>query len=63
LRVGESYKPRGMLVSGASTAAANSNRYGRGSKGAGWYSFDVDGVHFIGLVNVIARQRDCDSAR
>jgi len=52
-----------MLVSGASTAAANSNRYGRGSKGAGWYSFDVDGVHFIGLVNAIARQRDCDSAR
>ena len=29
------------------------NRYGRGSKGAGWYSFDADGVHFIGLVNVV----------
>ncbi|MBV1698854.1 MAG: metallophosphoesterase [Hyphomicrobiales bacterium] len=28
-------------------------RYGRGSKGAGWYSFDANGVHFIGLVNVI----------
>jgi hypothetical protein len=28
------------------------DRYGRGSKGAGWYSFDADGVHFIGLVNV-----------
>jgi 3',5'-cyclic AMP phosphodiesterase CpdA len=28
-------------------------RYGRGTKGAGWYSFDADGVHFIGLVNVI----------
>jgi 3',5'-cyclic AMP phosphodiesterase CpdA len=28
-------------------------RYGRGAKGAGWYSFDADGVHFIGLVNVI----------
>jgi len=27
-------------------------RYGRGTKGAGWYSFDADGVHFIGLVNV-----------
>ncbi len=27
-------------------------RYGRGSKGAGWYSFDANGVHFIGLVNV-----------
>ena len=29
------------------------DRYGRGTKGAGWYSFDADGVHFIGLVNVV----------
>lgn len=28
-------------------------RYGRVSKGKGWYSFDQKGVHFIGLVNVI----------
>ena len=28
-------------------------RYGKGSKGAGWYSFDTKGVHFIGLVNVL----------
>src|ERR1700709_1430452 len=28
-------------------------RYGRGPKGAGWYSFDANGVHFIGLVNVV----------
>jgi 3',5'-cyclic AMP phosphodiesterase CpdA len=27
-------------------------RYGRGTRGAGWYSFDAGGVHFIGLVNV-----------
>src|SRR5258707_1758882 len=27
-------------------------RYGRGTRGTGWYSFDADGVHFIGLVNV-----------
>lgn len=27
-------------------------RYGKGSKGAGWFSFDHKGVHFIGLVNV-----------
>jgi 3',5'-cyclic AMP phosphodiesterase CpdA len=27
-------------------------RYGRGTKGAGWYSFDANGVHFMGLVNV-----------
>ena len=29
------------------------DRYGKGAKGAGWYSFDQDGVHFIGLVNVV----------
>ncbi|MDR3421861.1 MAG: metallophosphoesterase [Xanthobacteraceae bacterium] len=28
-------------------------RYGRGTKGVGWYSFDANGVHFIGLVNVV----------
>jgi Icc protein len=27
-------------------------RYGRGTKGTGWYSFDHKGVHFVGLVNV-----------
>jgi 3',5'-cyclic AMP phosphodiesterase CpdA len=31
-------------------------RYGRGARGAGWYSFDADGVHFIGLVNVVNLQ-------
>jgi 3',5'-cyclic AMP phosphodiesterase CpdA len=29
------------------------DRYGRDTKGAGWYSFDSNGVHFIGLVNVV----------
>lgn len=29
------------------------DRYGKGTKGNGWYSFDDHGVHFIGLVNVI----------
>jgi 3',5'-cyclic-AMP phosphodiesterase len=28
-------------------------RYAKGAKGAGWYSFDVKGAHFIGLVNVM----------
>ncbi len=28
-------------------------RYGKGTKGDGWYSFDSQGVHFIGLVNVV----------
>jgi len=29
------------------------DRYGKGSPGAGWRSFDKSGVHFIGLVNVM----------
>jgi 3',5'-cyclic-AMP phosphodiesterase len=28
-------------------------RYGKGTKGAGWYSFDHKGVHFVALVNVV----------
>ena len=28
-------------------------RYGKGTKGGGWYSFDHTGVHFIALVNVL----------
>jgi 3',5'-cyclic AMP phosphodiesterase CpdA len=31
-------------------------RYGKGKKGNGWYSFDQNGVHFIGLVNVMNLQ-------
>src|SRR3954447_18476437 len=28
-------------------------RYGAGTRGAGYYSFDRDGIHFSGLVNVV----------
>jgi 3',5'-cyclic-AMP phosphodiesterase len=28
-------------------------RYGKRTSGAGWYSFDKKGVHFVGLVNVL----------
>lgn len=28
-------------------------RYAKAAKGSGWYSFDANGVHFIGLVNVL----------
>ena len=28
-------------------------RFGRGTQGQGWQSFDFNGVHFIGLVNVL----------
>ena len=29
------------------------SRYGKGTQGGGWQSFDRQGVHFIGLVNVL----------
>jgi 3',5'-cyclic AMP phosphodiesterase CpdA len=29
-------------------------RYGKGTKGDGWYSFDDHGVHFIALINVLS---------
>jgi Icc protein len=28
-------------------------RFGKGTRGSGWYSFDQAGVHFVGLVNVV----------
>ena len=34
------------------TGAAYLARYGEGTLGDGWYSFDHNGVHFVGLVNV-----------
>lgn len=34
------------------TGKAYLERFGKGTKGSGWYSFDQTGVHFIGLVNV-----------
>ena len=35
------------------TQKAYLERYGKGAKGGGWYSFDDHGVHFIGLNNVV----------
>lgn len=32
------------------------NRFGKGTHGDGWYSFNAGGVHFIGLVNVVNLQ-------
>ena len=31
------------------------DRYGKGSQGNGWYSFDSKGCHFVGLVNVFGK--------
>ena len=33
-------------------------RFGKGTKGEGWYSFNHRGVHFIGLVNVASEGTD-----
>ncbi|HEY2581824.1 MAG TPA: metallophosphoesterase [Mucilaginibacter sp.] len=30
-------------------------RYGKGTKGNGWYSFESNGVHFVGLVNALVQ--------
>jgi predicted phosphodiesterase len=38
-----------MIDEGQSKAYID--RYGKSTQGAGWYSFDDHGVHFIGLVN------------
>ncbi|HEX3363668.1 metallophosphoesterase family protein [Phenylobacterium sp.] len=40
-----------MLDEGAGKAYLD--RYGKGTKGAGWYSFDHKGVHFVALINVV----------
>jgi 3',5'-cyclic AMP phosphodiesterase CpdA len=40
-----------MLDEGAGKAYLN--RFGKGTKGAGWYSFDHKGVHFVALINVV----------
>jgi hypothetical protein len=46
------YVPGEHDVIDEGTGKAYLGRYGKGSKGDGWYSFDQNGVHFIGLVNV-----------
>jgi Icc protein len=40
-----------MLDEGAGKAFLD--RYGQGTKGAGWQSFDHKGVHFVALINVV----------
>src|SRR3984957_6857246 len=39
-------------ILGAEPGALFKARYGQNAKGSGYYSFDQNGVHFIGLVNV-----------
>lgn len=33
-------------------------RFGKNTKGQGWHSFDFNGVHFVGLVNVVNIQQN-----
>lgn len=40
-------------ILGGTDPRAYLDRFGAGTKGDGWYSFDAGGVHFIGLVNVV----------
>ncbi|HEY6257792.1 MAG TPA: metallophosphoesterase [Xanthobacteraceae bacterium] len=47
------YVPGEHDVIDEGTGKLYKERYGRGTKGAGWYSFDANGVHFVGLVNVV----------
>ncbi len=48
------YVPGEHDIIDADHGKAYLERYGKrlGAKGAGWYSFDQNGVHFVGLVNV-----------
>ncbi|PWV58733.1 metallophosphoesterase family protein [Plasticicumulans acidivorans] len=47
------YVPGEHDVLDADGGALWRQRYGRGTQGGGWYSFEQHGVHFIGLVNVL----------
>ncbi len=47
------YIPGEHDVLDADQGRAYLDRYGKGTQGTGWYSFDQNGVHFIGLVNVV----------
>src|SRR5467141_3398895 len=53
LRLDSHYVPGEHDVIDEGTGKAYLERYGKGARGAGWYSFDQNGVHFIGLVNVV----------
>src|SRR3569623_2023252 len=47
------YVPGEHDVVDAAQGQAYMDRYGKDSWGQGWYAFDQNGVHFIGLVNVM----------
>jgi Icc protein len=53
IRAGEVYCVPGEHDLIEDNARRYLERYGRGTVGSGWRSFDYQGVHFIGLVNVM----------
>src|SRR5262249_43674269 len=55
-RAGEVYCVPGEHDVFTDSARLYLERYGRGTRGTGWRSFDYRGVHFIGLVNVMNLQ-------
>ena len=55
-RVLTHYVPGEHDVVDAGQGKAYMDRYGSNTWGQGWYSFDQNGVHFIGLVNVVNLQ-------
>jgi 3',5'-cyclic AMP phosphodiesterase CpdA len=52
-RIMTHYVPGEHDVVDADQGKAYMDRYGKDTWGQGWYSFDQNGVHFIGLVNVV----------
>ncbi|MFT3731091.1 MAG: metallophosphoesterase [Hyphomicrobium sp.] len=52
-RIKTHYVPGEHDITDEATQKAYLERYGQGTKGGGWYSFDHSGVHFIGLNNVV----------
>jgi 3',5'-cyclic AMP phosphodiesterase CpdA len=56
------YIPGEHDVADADNGKAYLARYGKASNGKGWYSFDMAGVHFIGLINVFNFQPGFKSA-
>jgi 3',5'-cyclic AMP phosphodiesterase CpdA len=53
LKLDGHYVPGEHDVIDENNGKAYLERYGKNAHGAGWYSFDQAGVHFVGLVNVV----------
>ena len=52
-KIGQTFYVPGEHDTAADDGALYHERFGKGTKGNGWYSFNHNGVHFIGLNNVV----------